>query len=187
MLHHFFDNAVRRLNQCAGALAGLLIVYMTAHILVEIVMRFFSHSTYVLDEFIGYAVSTMTFLGLGYAMERGSLIRVKLLTNRLPTAWASRFDLATSLLSLAAFSFLAWYWGLNVIRSFQRHTVSQTMAETPLWIPEGMVLVGMVIVCLTLLARTLRLLTHQDPEVIGPSELFSETLTATESKGAFNG
>lgn len=153
------DSVSRRLNKLAGALAALLILYMTGHILLEIGLRFFSMSTFVLDEFIGYAVATMTFLGLGYSLERSALIRVTLLTERLSQRWQIRLELLASVLTLAVFGFFAWYWGLNVIRSYERHTVSQTMAETPLWIPEGLVLIGLVVLCLTLLAHSLRLLT----------------------------
>ncbi len=148
---------IRPLNQVAGMLAMLLIIYITGHILLEIVMRLFGTSTFVLDEFIGYAVATMTFLGLGYALERGSLVRVNVLLDRIPERWHWLPDLVSTLLALAAFSWLAWYWGQNVWRSYQRGTLSETLAETPLWIPEGMVLVGMLLLCLTLLSRALHL------------------------------
>ena len=155
-----FERLMHRINQLAGALAGVLIVYMVGHILLEIVLRFFSESTYVLDEFIGYAVATMTFLGLGYALSQDGLIRVTLLLERLPKPIAHGLDILTTLATLAAFGFFTWYWSISVIRSFDRNTVSQTMAETPLWIPQGMVLVGMIVFCLTLLSRLLVLCTQ---------------------------
>lgn len=147
----------RRLNQLAGGLAMLLIVYITGHILLEIGMRLFGSSTFVLDEFVGYAVATLTFLGLGYSLERGSLIRVSVLLDKLPHRWHWLPELASTLLALFSFSTLAWFWGNNVWRSYQRGTVSDTLAETPLWLPEGMVLLGMLLLCLTLLARLLSL------------------------------
>ncbi|ANG64151.1 TRAP transporter [Marinobacterium aestuarii] len=148
-------------NRLAGLLAMLLIVYITGHILLEIVMRLFGTSTFVLDEFIGYAVASMTFLGLGYALERGSLVRVNVLLDRLPARWHWLPDLISTLAALAAFAWLAWFWGQSVWRSYQRGTLSETLAETPLWIPEGMVLVGMLLLCLTLLSRALRLMSER--------------------------
>jgi TRAP-type C4-dicarboxylate transport system permease small subunit len=156
-----FCRCIRPANQLAGLLAMLLIVYITGHILLEIVMRLFGTSTFVLDEFIGYAVATMTFLGLGYALERGSLVRVNVLLDRIPARWHWLPDLVSTLAALAAFSWLAWYWGQNVWRSYQRGTLSETLAETPLWIPEGMVLVGMLLLCLTLLSRALHLVSER--------------------------
>ncbi|WP_116472603.1 TRAP transporter small permease subunit [Zobellella maritima] len=147
----------RRLNQLAGLLAMLLILYIAGHILLEIAMRLFGASTFVLDEFVGYAVATLTFLGLGYSLERGSLIRVSVLLDKLPRRLHWLPELASTLLALFSFATLAWYWGHNVWRSYQRGTVSDTLAETPLWLPEGMVLLGMLLLCLTLLARALSL------------------------------
>lgn len=152
----------RRLNQLAGGLAMVLIVYITGHILLEIGLRLAGLSTYVLDEFVGYGVATMTFLGLGYCLERGSLIRVKLLVDKLPSRWHWLPELLTTLVALFTFSTLAWIWGKNVWRSYQRGTTSDTLAETPLWLPEGMVWLGMVLLCLTLIAHALTLLTHTD-------------------------
>jgi len=152
---------IRPVNRLAGLLAMLLVVYITGHILLEIVMRLFGTSTFVLDEFIGYAVATMTFLGLGYALERGSLVRVNVLLDRMPVRWHWLPDLASTLAALAAFAWLAWFWGQNVWRSYQRGTMSETLAETPLWIPEGMVLIGMLLLCLTLLSRALHLVTER--------------------------
>ncbi|OXY82156.1 TRAP transporter small permease subunit [Oceanimonas doudoroffii] len=148
----------RRLNQLAGWLAMGLILYITAHILLEIGLRLFGHSTFVLDEFVGYGVATMTFLGLGYALERGSLIQVKLLVEKLPTRWHWVPELFATLVALVTFTILALAWGKNVWRSYQRGTLSDTLAETPIWIPEGMVLLGMVLLCLTLLGKALALL-----------------------------
>ena len=150
----------RRLNQLAGGLAMGLILYITGHILLEIVLRLFGRSTFVLDEFVGYGVATMTFLGLGYALERGSLIRVKLLVDKLPPRWHWLPELLATLVALFTFATLAWFWGRNVWRSYQRGTTSDTLAGTPLWLPEGMVWLGMALLCLTLLGRALSLVTR---------------------------
>ncbi|UTW11715.1 TRAP transporter small permease subunit [Marinobacterium rhizophilum] len=152
---------VRPVNQLAGMMAMLLIIYITGHILLEIILRLFGTSTFVLDEFVGYAVATMAFLGLGYALERGSLVRVNVLLDRLPSRWHWLPDLISTLAALTAFAWLSWFWGLNVWRSYQRGTLSETLAETPLWIPEGMVLLGMLLLCLTLLSRALHLVAER--------------------------
>jgi len=154
---------VKRLNQVAGVLSALLILYMAAHILLEIGLRFFDSSTYVLNEFVGYAVATLTFTGLGYTLERGGLIRVDMLVDRLSSGWRVAVDLLVSSMVLLVFSWLSWYWWLNVSRSYQRGISSDSLANTPLWIPEGMVLIGMLIFCLTLLARVLSLLLFRQP------------------------
>ncbi|MEP3349598.1 MAG: TRAP transporter small permease [Marinomonas sp.] len=166
MILNLIVNLSRLLNQLSGALAMLLIAYLLCHILLEIILRQFGTSTYVLDEFVGYAIATTTFLGLGYSLERDGLIKVNILSDRLPEKYQWQLELLISLLSLTLFSWISYYWYINVARSYKRNITSESIAETPLWIPEGMVLVGLVLLCMTLLVRMLSLiLTHQLPTI----------------------
>ena len=72
-----FQTFVFGVSRLAAAVACLLLVGMVFLILYEMVLRaVFSTSTFVLSEFVGYAVSACTFLSLGYALEHGSLVRV---------------------------------------------------------------------------------------------------------------
>ncbi|WP_136246872.1 TRAP transporter small permease [Halomonas borealis] len=159
---------VATLGRVSGALASLgaglamlLVVYMLGHILFEIGLRLFGRSTFILDEYIGYGVAAMTFLGLPYALEQGGLIRVALVLKRLPRAWRWPLELFASLTALLAFGWLARYLTLAVERSFQRGIVSETLAQTPLWIPQGTVLVGLYLLCLVLVVRSLRVLVQR--------------------------
>lgn len=155
----------RFLNKVSASIAMLLIIYILGHILLEIVLRMFGTSTYVLDEFVGYAVATLTFLGLGYSLERGSLIRVGLIIERLPSCKRWLFDLFTTVTSLVMFAWIYSYWQTNVLRSFKRGTTSESIMETPLWIPQGLVLVGLGLLCFTLFTHALILLfRQQSPE-----------------------
>ena len=44
------------------------------------------------------------------------------------------------------------------MRSYSRDTVSETMAETPIWLPESAILVGMWLISITLLVRALKIM-----------------------------
>ncbi|CBV41918.1 TRAP transporter small permease [Halomonas elongata] len=162
------ETLTSRLGQLASGLARLgawlgmlLIVYMLGHILLEIALRLFGHSTFVLDEFIGYSVAAMTFLSLPYALEQGGLIRVSLVLERFPKRWRWPFELFASVSTLLVFGWLAHFWTIAVQRSHARGIVSETLAETPLWIPQGAVLLGLYLLCLILVVRTLRILVER--------------------------
>ncbi|WP_129139366.1 TRAP transporter small permease [Modicisalibacter coralii] len=154
-----------RLSSALAALgagvAMLLVVYMLGHILLEIGLRLFGRSTFILDEYIGYSVAAMTFLGMPYALEKDGLIRVSLVLERLPQGWRWPLELFASLTALLAFGWLARYWTLAVERSFARGIISETMARTPLWIPQGAVLLGLYLLCFTLAVRTLHILAQR--------------------------
>jgi len=71
------------INKIAAGLAAILLVLMVGLILVEIVLRFFSRSTFMTDVLVGYGVAAITFLALGWTLEQGSMIRISAVTQRL--------------------------------------------------------------------------------------------------------
>ena len=87
-----FQNVVFFISRAAAVLAGAIIVYMVCHILLEIFVRSaFSTSTFALDELIGYSVAACAYLGMGYTLEKGGLIRVNLVLSKMnPTSTARK-------------------------------------------------------------------------------------------------
>ena len=152
-----FERIVGRISRGAGALAALLLVYLFLHIIYEIILRsFFASSTFVLDEFVGYAVAAMTFLALGYALDKGALIRVDLAVGRLSGRPRQIVELVCVALSFVMAGFCAWWVGRDALRHWTRGSVSESIAEVPLWIPVGAVWLGLVLFMLQLLAYFLR-------------------------------
>ena len=75
-----------KVNDIAGNLAvwisAALLVYIVCHISVEIVLRsFFAKSTFSMDEFVGYAIGSMTFLSLAHTFRHRKHIRVSILQS----------------------------------------------------------------------------------------------------------
>jgi TRAP-type C4-dicarboxylate transport system permease small subunit len=152
-----FQSGVFALSRACAYAAALVCVLMLGHILLEITLRtFFGRSTYVMDEFVGYGVGTMGFLALGYGLETGSLIRVTLLLDRLNAGARRIVELACCLLTLTAMAIPIWFFWLSVRRNYARGTGSATLADVPMWIPEGLLLVGMTMFWIQLFAYTLR-------------------------------
>ncbi len=153
------DMVMSAVATVAAIVAGCFMVLMIGHILLEIVLRsFFARSTYVLDEFVGYAVASMTFLTLAHALNRGSLIRVNLVLDRLEGKTRRAVEIASALAGTTAFAFVLCYFFRSWLRSWNRGTVSGSIAEVPLWIPEGIVLIGLIIFVAQLFVYTLRVI-----------------------------
>jgi TRAP-type C4-dicarboxylate transport system permease small subunit len=162
-----FQTVVFGLSRLSAGLACLLVVAMVLHILYEIVLRtFFSSSTFVLDEFVGYAVAATTFLALGYSFEHGSLIRVGLLLERLDAGSRRVAEIVCGIATLIVMGGLTWYFWLILWRSWVRGRVSSSIAEVPMWIPESLVFAGALIFCLQLVAYLIRQLTNEAPPVV---------------------
>ncbi len=159
--------AVERLSHAAGVVSAALLIGMVLHILFEIVLRaFFSSSTFVLDEFVGYGVAAMTFLSLGYALNEGALIRVNILLARTGGRARIALEIFSVSVTLAMTVFIAVYFWRSVARNWRRGAVSESIAEVPLWIPEGLVLAGVVLFAIQLAAYLLRLVAG-DRRIVG--------------------
>ena len=144
--------------QVIAYLAAVGLVLMIGHILLEIALRnFFDRSTHVLDEFVGYATAAVTFNTLGYAFERGVLIRVNFVLN----AYADNIRItkllenAATVLTLMVVGLAGYHFFGSVVRSYRRGAVSETVAEVPMWIPETLMLFGLLVFWALLLARFL--------------------------------
>ncbi|SHM78805.1 TRAP-type C4-dicarboxylate transport system, small permease component [Roseovarius litoreus] len=142
------------LSQVGAVIAGMIMLGMIGHILYEIVLRgFFGRSTYVLDEFVGYGVAAMTFLALAHALNRNTHIRVAVLRDVVGPRFLQLLETLSILLALGAMSTTFHYIAKSVMRNLERGTTSATVARVPLWVPEGLVLLGIGMLLLGLIAR----------------------------------
>jgi len=152
-----------RLAKSAAYLSGFILVYMVAHVLYEIILRFlFSKSTYVLDEFVAYSTASITFLCFAYSFHEKSLIRVEIVIHRLKGNVRKTFEIASTAVTLLVVLCLTWYFTVVTFwRDVTRGTVSESIAEVPLWIPELLALIGLILFALQLFVSLLRLLTRE--------------------------
>ena len=147
------------LSRIGNGAAIFALVFMFSHIILEIILRnVFRSSTFVLDEFVGHAVSAMTFLALGEALRNGALIRVSLLRDNVSDSVRRGLDFFALASALAVGVFSFWFVGISVLRNFERGTKSSSIAEIPLWIPEALLLCGLAIFSLQALDGLVSLL-----------------------------
>ncbi len=133
---------------CASS-AAIAIVLMAALILMEIMLRnIFDHSLLVVDELVGYLLSASIFLALGPTFHRGAMIRMTMLTDRIngrASAVLEAFILSPALA-------LTLFWIKHIFRAawrfYDRGMVSNGAWPVPLWIPEAVSLIGLMILAL---------------------------------------
>ena len=155
-----------RLAKIAAYLSAVILVYMVLHILFEITLRlFFAKSTYVLDEFVAYGTAAITFLCLAYSLHDEALIRVGMLLNRLHGKTKKTLELFSVSITFVVVIFIIYYfWTKTFWRDLIRGTLSESIAEVPLWIPESFALVGLLLFALSLFTMLLRLIVGGLPE-----------------------
>ncbi len=153
MLGKFID----KLSMIAAVIACVILIAMTIMILYEIILRsFFASSTYVLDEFVGYGEAVMTFMSFALALRDGIFIRVNLVTANVGPKVRRALEVASCAVGTVLFSFLGFYILKLAVRNFERGAVSNSLAETPLWIPQGLVFIGVSLLVLQFFALTVR-------------------------------
>jgi TRAP-type C4-dicarboxylate transport system permease small subunit len=170
-----FYRAAYALSQCAAIVAALALIWMVGHIALEIFLRFFfSTSTYVADEFVGYALAIATIWSLGYALEHDAMIRVDVLTSRLSERAERTFMSACAFVTAALISGLAWFFFERAVRMWMRGTTSASSARVPMWIVEGMITAGLAIFSLQLIAVGFRKLTGHPALAVRDPQDFAE-------------
>lgn len=153
------------LSRMGAAFAATALVFIVLFIMIEIILRsVFSTSTFIMDEFVGYAVSISVIWSLGYALENNKLIRVNLLLPHLSLLYRNILTaLSAFVASFATIALISVFW-TRVTRAYTRGTVSSTLAAVPTWIPETLMIIGLSIFALQLFAYGLRHLTgHPSP------------------------
>ncbi len=147
------------LSKLAMVLAAAILIYAICHILLETVLRsVFATSTYVLDEFIGFAVMSITFLSLAWTLKSNAMIRVTLLTDVLPDRVFRILEVIVSATGCMLVSGLCVFLFRNMAKDWDRGAVSVSIAEVPLWIPDLIAVVGACLLAAQLLLRVIEAL-----------------------------
>ncbi len=156
---------IRLLSKGGGYLAGVLMVGTSALILLEIVLRLlFNSSTQVAEEFSGYALAGMIYLGAAYTLIHKEHIRVEILREWLDgraRLWLERFALTIGVVfaALLTYAFFALFWD-----SFVNGTRSFMPSRTPLAVPHAMIFLGSALLFLQFLGLLLESWTEQTPD-----------------------
>jgi len=146
------------LSDAAAVVSAAAFVFMTVLILAEVFLRaFFSKSTLVASEYSGYLVAAMMYLGLGFTFKEGGHIRIAYLEERL-TRWGWLVvDIACTGLAVVVCAMSSYFMADTVLTSYQRNLTAYSILETPLYIPQAVILVGLVILTLQTIGRLVQL------------------------------
>lgn len=148
------------LSTVGAVLAGIVFVGMSLLVVVDVVLRnTIGRSTLIASEYSGYALAAMTYLSLAFTFREGAHIRITFVHDRLPPAIRRPAEVL-----LVAFAAVVTFVGVLSVRemvatSFERGTIAYTVARTPLWIPQGIVLIGLALLLVQLIAYGLAVAT----------------------------
>jgi TRAP-type C4-dicarboxylate transport system permease small subunit len=108
------------------------------------------------DELSGYAFAISTAWALSFTLLRRAHVRVDALYGQLPERLRAVLDIG-GLVAMAWFAvLLAWHAGVLWQTSWDFAARATTPLQTPLWIPQGLWVLGLVLFVLVTCALLLR-------------------------------
>ncbi len=128
--------------QLSGALSALSIVCIMLLISGQIVARWFNSHIPSSDDISGYLVVWATYLGLAYAMQQASHIRVELFLTRCSSKTARRLNLVVCVIALVLVGFLLYYTTALMLESYEYEDKTDGEIAMPLWLVQLPMVVG---------------------------------------------
>ena len=121
------------------------ILIMAVLEIVEIFGRsVFNHSLMIVDEYAGYLMSCMVFMGLCHSYYSGSFVRVEAIYSRFKGHFKKYIDIIYTFIMIVFTAVFGYYSILLNYKSFTKHLVSTGYYMTPLWIPQVFMSIGII-------------------------------------------
>lgn len=146
---------INTVSNVGAIVAALSVVLMFLLIVAEVIGRsFLSLSTRVADEIPGYFLVAAVFYGLAYSVRTGGFVRIGSLLERTGRR-TKRVTLFLVPATATAYALVLLYFlGIYVRETYRLGTTSFQISETPLWIPQTSMVIGLLVMVLELLKAT---------------------------------
>jgi TRAP-type C4-dicarboxylate transport system permease small subunit len=102
------------------------------------------------NEWAGYMLVGIGFLGLAYTQKRGKHIQIEMVTSRLPESVRKKMEIVVLIVGVLFIGWLAASTMEPVLQSYRIHRMSLNVIQTPMWIPSLMVPAGLGMLCIEL-------------------------------------
>ena len=159
---HLLLTAIDRLGRLDGWIGAGCLAALTCFLLAEVGVRALSTifpsvpgTIPVAWEYSSYLMAACFTFGAAMTLRAGGHIRVTLVLARLGARGRRVFEFCAALVATSFTGFLAYSMVMFTWASFSRGATSMA-SNTVLWIPQGLVAFGIVLLSLQFLARTIQ-------------------------------
>lgn len=158
--------AIDAICDAAAALGGVLLVALFVLGMAELVSRdLLGASLSFSIEYSGYFLAAVLFLGSGWTLRQGGHIRVNLIGSRLSPAAGRALDIVCTVAGIAVAAFMAGSLLDFAFGTLARGTLTYFPSATPIGYPQLLIALGPTVLVLALVARLIRLVTGQAPDL----------------------
>jgi TRAP-type C4-dicarboxylate transport system permease small subunit len=162
---------------CLAAIAGLVIIQVTGRLLGVLVPG--------ADDLAGYALMASTFLGLASTLRAGVHIRVTLLLSHAAPGQRRGLELWCLGVGTAVCAYVSWYVVEMAMDAWRFGEKSTGNLPVPLWIPQAVMALGILILTISFLddfARVLRGAPPSYPDNAAPIEDSASVVVADRER-----
>lgn len=135
----------------AGYAAGFFLIAIFSLMMLLSVGRQINFNVPSGDDFTGWSLVAMSFLGLAHTFKRGEMIRVGLLIERLHGRWRQIAELVSLSIASLFIGYFCWQSCRLAYDSWQYFDMSTGVVSIPLWIPQLGMILGLAILLVGLL------------------------------------
>lgn len=138
--------ALDRVYDLCGVLAAACVAAISLLVFSEIILRFFGGTIPGVIELAMFSLLAASFLALAQTLRRNEHIRITILIGRVPMRarrWLEMWSLAVS---ACIFATMAYYTVIMAFESYEFNEMSDGVVGIPLWIPQVIMFVGIVLV-----------------------------------------
>ncbi|MCP4720167.1 MAG: TRAP transporter small permease [Desulfobacteraceae bacterium] len=131
------------LSDLMASISAVILALMTLVILAEIFLwGMFQKTTLIADEYSAYGLAAIIFLGAGYCLKEKGHIRITLVLGFLPEKVSRIITFLATMITTCFMGYLWWYLFKMVKSAIRYESTSGTLTNTPLWIPQAVMLIG---------------------------------------------
>ncbi len=144
------------LSDLMASVSAVILGLLTLLILVEIFLwNVFEKTTLIADEYSAYGLAAIIFLGAGFCLKEKGHIRITLVLGFLPDKLARIITFVATFITTVFMGYLWWYLFKMVKSAIRYESTSGTLTNTPLWIPQTIMLIGAACFFIQLLATSI--------------------------------
>jgi len=151
------NNFVTYTGYAGAAIGCIFVVTMAFLICGNVLLRYLLGKPLVFaEEYSAYLLIAIAYLGLAYTARVGGHINMEMVYRRLPKRVKDGLDVVTSLLILVVVGVYFRYCLDLFMKSLEGDWKAIGIMETPLWIPETALVIGLPVLGLEVASRAVK-------------------------------
>ena len=155
------DQVMEACRKSSLAVSAVALIILALLEIVEIFLRtLFQTSLLIVDEYAGYLLATMVFMGLCNSFSGGGFVRVEAIYNLFRGIPKRIVDILFILVLDVLFYVITYQCVTLNIMNFQKKLVSNSILKTPIWIPQLMMSIGLILFSIFVTLDTIKLIVN---------------------------